>query len=472
MKTILCKEGYLIKKKHLSEEILEKIRKDLTVTPDVKSYAFNDNENKEFPVYQENDKYINIPKFYGLKKYGPPRKNKELDGLSINMKFKGKLRDYQNDIVKTVMDKINENDGGLLSVGCGKGKTIMAIYMACKLKVKTLVIVHKTFLLNQWVERIQQFTNAKIGIVQQDKVDVEGKDIVIGMLQSIAKGKYDNDIFRDFGFTIFDEAHHAPSEFFSKALPIIASKKSLALSATPKRADKLEKVLFWYLGDIAYEAPPDENKDVNVRIYHYKCDDKNFKEAHLRTGDVNRARTLNRIVDIKKRNDFIIDIIKDIMVEKGRKMLILSDRIDHLKELNKRLDELNYVSDFYIGGRTQPALDKAAEAPIIFGSYGMASEALDIPTLNTLIMATPRKEVEQAIGRIIRKVTIQPIVVDIVDELPSFKRQSYTRLKLYKSLNYKIKRINVEDNKILSETCIKNDIKKESIKSTKITFLD
>ena len=84
----------------------------------------------------------------------------------------------------------------------------MALYIACKFKVKTLIIVHKTFLLNQWMERIKQFTNAKVGIIQQNKIEVEGKDFVVGMLQSIAKDKYDYDVFMDFGLLIFDEAHH------------------------------------------------------------------------------------------------------------------------------------------------------------------------------------------------------------------------------------------------------------------------
>ena len=136
----------------------------------------------------------------------------------------------------------------------------MGINIAHKQKVKTLVIVHKTFLLNQWKERFEQFTNAKVGIIQQNKIDVDGKDVVIGMLQSIAKEKYDQDIFRDFGLVIFDEAHHAPSKFFSKALPIISCKKTLFLTATPKRSDSLEKVLYWYFGDIIYKAPPKKNK--------------------------------------------------------------------------------------------------------------------------------------------------------------------------------------------------------------------
>jgi superfamily II DNA or RNA helicase len=184
------------------------------------------------------------------------------------------MRQKQIDIMKIVLNKLDENDGGLLCLGCGSGKTVMALYIASCLKVKTLVIVHKSFLLNQWKERAAEFTDAKIGIIQQDKVDIEDKQIVIGMLQSISKDKYSSDIFKDFGLVIFDEAHHAPSQYFSKALPIIACKKTLALSATPNRADKLEKILFWYFGDIMYKAPAEAINNLVVKSYKYKCDDK------------------------------------------------------------------------------------------------------------------------------------------------------------------------------------------------------
>ena len=208
---------------------------------------------------------------------------------------------------------MDEKDGGLISVGCGKGKTCMSLYIACHYKVKTLVIVHKTFLLNQWVDRIKQFTNAKIGIIQQNKVDTNGKDIVIGMLQSIAKDKYDQDIFKEFGLIIFDEAHHAPSKYFSRALPIISSKKSLALSATPKRSDRLEKVLYWYLGDIMYKAPPEENKNVLVKIIKYNVSHKSFREFKLPyTGEVNRPKALIKFVKLKKEINLLLSYYKKL----------------------------------------------------------------------------------------------------------------------------------------------------------------
>ena len=478
MSKLLTKEGYLIKKNKFKKNILIDVRKELTVEPYM-AFKIHKSKQNRFPVFTEDDDYISVPKFYGLKRFGKPDENHETSGQTVKFKFKGKPRPNQKHIIDTTIKHMEENDGGLISVGCGVGKTFMGLYIASHFKVKTLIIVHKTFLLNQWKERIAEFTNADVGIIQQKKVDTEDKQFVVGMLQSIAKDKYDYDIFSDFGLIIFDEAHHAPSEYFSKALPIISCKKSLALSATPKRSDKMEKILFWYLGDIAYQAPPNENTNVSVKIYNYDLDHKKFAEARLPfTGEVNRPRTINRIVGLKKRNKFILTILKEILEEEGRKVLILSDRIEHLKELKEKIDELQVSCDFYIGGKSQKQLEEASKAQILLGSYGMASEGLDIPTLNTLIMTTPRREVEQSVGRIIRKKgKNQPLIIDIVDMLPSLSRQGNHRRKLYKKLKYNVKLYEVENNKIMSETDLTNnknfkDINNIKIENFSVDFID
>ena len=342
--------------------------------------------------------------------------------------------------------------------------TILALYIASILKVKTLVIVHKSFLLNQWLLRTKEFTNANVGIIQQNKVDIDGKEIVIGMLQSIAKDKYETDTFRDFGLVIFDEAHHAPSKYFSKALPIIACKKTLALSATPNRSDRLEKVLFWYFGDILYKAPSEIINNVLVKVIKYNITHPHFKEYKQNYGqDINRPKTINKLVGIEKRNIFIITNIIKILEEDGRKLLILSDRVEHLTILKDLLDsQIEITTSYYIGGLKQKVLDESEKAQVIFATYSMASEALDIPTLNTLLMVTPRKEVEQSVGRITRKKEhpVQPLILDIVDQLPSFVRQGAYRRTFYNKKGFNVKIIEVEENKIIYESneVINNEI--------------
>lgn len=459
--TILCKEGYLIPKTDKYKNIIEIVKQELTVEPfQIATFSKKD-ESLKFPVYQENDEYVSVPKFYGIKKCGVPDINKEIKGQKIKIKFKGDLRPMQKEIVNTVIPHIQKNDGGVLCLPCAAGKTVLALYLASLFKVKTLVIVHKTFLLNQWKERAEEFTNASLGIIQQNKVDIDGKDIVIGMLQSIAKDKYDSNVFRDFGLVIFDEAHHAPSQYFSKALPMIASKLTIGLSATPKRADRLEKILYWYFGDIMYRAAVEENNKVLVNIVNYDIEHEKFKEYLMYTGDVNRPKTINKLTTIGRRNKFIIDLVEEVLQEDERKILILSDRIEHLETLKKRLDEREITTtDFYIGGMKQKALDVAKNAQVIFASYGMAAEGLDIPSLNTLFMVTSRKEVEQAVGRVVRKINpnVRPMIYDFTDQLPSFVNQGRHRRKLYKKMGFEVMVTEVKNNDIIREYSI-NDVK-------------
>jgi superfamily II DNA or RNA helicase len=447
-KNIISKEGYLINKKYCTN--IDKIKEELTVAPHL---IFNKKKKPEsFPVYLENDKYLCVPKYYGLEKFGKPYKNKEIIGEIININFKGILRDDQKEVMNIVIPKLEIDDGGLLCLRPGFGKTTLALYIASIFKVKTLVIVHKSFLLNQWKKRAEQFTDAKIGIIQQNKIDIDGKQIVIGMLQSIAKDKYDTEIFRDFGLVIFDEAHHAPSKYFSRALPIIACKKTLSLTATPKRQDKLEKVLYWYFGPILYTIPSEKTNTLLVKTFKYNITHAKFKEYKLYDGTINRSKTINKLVEIDKRNEFIVNQIEELLEENGRKILVLSDRIEHLTGLKNMLDKLELATtSFYIGGMKQTKLDESEQAQVIFGTFSMASEALDIPDLNTLVMATPRKEIEQTVGRILRKVhEVQPIIIDIVDQLPSFYRQGLLRRKFYKNNDYVIKIYEVEENEIIN----------------------
>ena len=479
MTTILCKEGYLVPKTEQYKQNIEEAKRELTVEP-VQTCSFvKKDENAKFAVYQENDTHLCVPKYYGIKKFGPPSMNKEVKGKKIKIKFSGTLRPHQQEIVEKVVPHLKANDGGVLCLPCAAGKTVLSLYLASLFKVKKLVIVHKTFLLNQWKERAEQFTNANIGIIQQNKVDIDGKDIVIGMLQSIAKDKYDSEIFRDFGLVIFDEAHHAPSQYFSRALPLIAAKYTIGLSATPKRNDRLEKILYWYFGDIMYQTKVEENNTVLVKVINYTIEHEKFKEYKLYTGDVNRPKTINKITSIGRRNKFIINLLEEVIQENNkRKVLILSDRIEHLHTLKNRLDSREIcTSDFYIGGMKQKALKESELCQVIFASYGMAAEALDIPELNTLFMVTSRRDVTQAIGRVIRKIVpdTRPTIYDFVDRLPSFINQGFNRMKLYKKMGFEIKKIDVIENEIIEEEIILyncNDNNHDDNHDDKLEFID
>jgi superfamily II DNA or RNA helicase len=215
---MISRKGYIIEKSSLGTEQLAKIKDDLTVEP-----IINNNYGQQiekFYVYSENEKRICVPKFYGLKELGQPEQYLEPKFDKIKIKFKGVLKDQQLEPFNITLNGLKEKFGGILSIPCGGGKTVITLALISALQVKTLVIVHKTFLANQWKERIAQFIpKARIGIIQQNKVDIENKDIVIAMLQSISMKTYDKSVFSRFGFVIVDEVHRISSKVFSRALP-------------------------------------------------------------------------------------------------------------------------------------------------------------------------------------------------------------------------------------------------------------
>jgi superfamily II DNA or RNA helicase len=213
----LTLEGYVIPKNKLTDKQLNFIKKDLTVTPLNSDFAKEGDTSTKYKVYKTDKDNVIIPRYYGIDKFGPAESD-DFDPKKAKIVFTGNLRDYQKEIIDTCMKHVKKRGGGMLVVPCGHGKTTMAIYMASLLGVKTLIVTHKTFLQDQWIDRCKQFTKSKVGTIRQDTIDVKGKDFVVAMVQSLSRRDYDPEIFKEYGLLIVDEAHHFSSKHFSKAL--------------------------------------------------------------------------------------------------------------------------------------------------------------------------------------------------------------------------------------------------------------
>jgi len=169
-----------------------------------------------FKVFRPTKNGVCIPRFYGTDKLGEPREDKRPEPAHIKTKFVGQLRDatHQNEALTAAI----KAGHGVLSLPCGYGKTTVSLAIACKLGYRTMIVVHKQFLADQWRERIQQFCpGATIGVVQQDKKEVEC-DFVIAMLQSLSLKEYSFADFDSVGTLIVDEAHHICAKVFSQSL--------------------------------------------------------------------------------------------------------------------------------------------------------------------------------------------------------------------------------------------------------------
>jgi len=449
--TYLGKKGYTIFKKDLNKEEESKIINDLIVKPFIPKSIIPANK---FPIYRESSKKYYLPRFYGIEKFGNPKKLEIESGDNIKLNFKGNLRDYQTNIVKKYVDYVGEMGGGLLEIDTGLGKTVIALNILTKLNVKTLIIVHKEFLMNQWIERIEEFIpTAKVGKIQGSKRDIEGKEIVIGMLQSLSMKDYDYELFNSFGLTIIDEVHHMGAEVFSQALYKVVTKYMLGLSATMDRKDGLTSVFKMFIGDIIHtEKRKQENNNVIVRRIDYKVDDEEFNEIkHNFRGDVCYSSMINKLCLYNRRSEFIIKLLQALFKENNnQQILILGHNKNLLKYLYDSIQHNKIESvGYYLGGMKQDDLKISEEKKIIIATYSMASEGLDIKSLTTLLMVTPKSDVVQCVGRILRSKHENPMVIDIVDQHDIFKRQYYKRKKFYSEQKYLIENtsnIKLEEN--------------------------
>lgn len=458
--------GYVMRKKSMGEAALSDLKRDLTVKPFVMGNFNKFAKENKFPIYVENGDYIGIPKYYGLEHFGKPDINR-LETYKYpkhNVEYLGKLRPHQETIVKKVVDGFEQHRGGLLIAGCGSGKTNMAIYLACKYKLKTLFIVHKNFLKRQIINRIQSTTNIKeVGTIQGKKADTD-HPFVVGMVQSLCQDKYKDEIFKDFGMIIIDEVHHMGARNFSKVYQKMSAKYMLGISAERQRNDGLYKIINWYMGPFLHVEEQKPNDMVVVKKFRYKTSNKERSRmiTNKYTNEPDRSTMVTNLVLIKRRNRFILKVIEELF-DQGKNILCLTGRLKQVDLFYKLLEQSPYLKGNvgkYIGKMSEEELAVSATKQIILGTYDMAQEGLDIENLNAVVLCTPKRAIKQSVGRILRKDVYEehPIVIDICDnDNDVFKKQSSARDEYYKKQNYNIQYFNIADYELKEYTAWDDD---------------
>ena len=427
---MLTTKGFIIPKQLFTPEH----RKCLTVRAEVNGdFGF---PPPPFRVYRVSPKNVSIPRYYGQTKIGLSRDKRE-NPEPMNVNFKGVLRESNNqpEAFKSAIETMNGTGGGVLSLPCGFGKTTVSLAIACEMKVRTMIVVHKEFLANQWEERIREFCpTATIGRVQQNRVEVDN-DFVICMLQSLSQKEYTEE-FNKIGLLIVDEAHHICARVFSQALFKLCPKYTLGLTATPDRADKLTKVLYWFLGPLFYSIERENQKQVVVERIEYKDDSYKLAPPLTRMGKISLAEMITTVTLNEKRNQMLLKLIESI--PSSRNILVLTDRRDHCFYLK---DNLKRTSSLYMGGMKEADLKESEKSNVIIGTFSQAHEGLDIPKLDTLILATPKSNIKQAVGRILRETpgkVNDPLIFDIRDHWTMIYNMFYKRNKVYREGGFKI----------------------------------
>ena len=429
------------------------LRKRLTVKPVIPPVFVPSNRVPKYPVYHESEEYFYVPKTFGIQQFGQPSQTTR-DVAQTDTKywvFKGALRPQQEDVVNAYLKPVPHD--GILSLATGGGKTVCALYIASQLKVPTLIIVHNTFLYDQWCDRIRAFLpHARLGKLQGETVDVDDRDVVIAMLQSLSMKTYPIETFKKIGLVVVDECHHIASEVFVQAIPKITSKHMLGLSATPVRKDGLMFVMEWVLGPILYksEAADTEDPQTRVEVYEFKSTDAEFLEiVYNSQGVMSVANMVNKLTAYEPRTALIVDVISDIVrTSPERQILVLSDRVQHTKDILARLppEVQSKAAILSTDVKSAKRAEFCVDRKVLIATYAMCKEGFDVASLNTLVIATPRPDVDQIVGRILRVEksarTVHPLIIDIVDS--QFRRQFQERLSLYNKRKYTIEKMAVE----------------------------
>ena len=397
--------------------------------------------------YKETDSYLGIPRNYPFQIEAEDRRVK---GEPQNFQFKGELRRFQAELIDRWKQSFNEGHSDwIISADTGSGKSVIALKIAAELGVPFLVIVPLERLIGQWVEHINKFLgipNGRIGRVQGDTCDYNNPACV-GMIHSICKDKYPEAFKNRFGLIIYDECHKVSADTFSEVAGMFPSYYRLGLSATLERNDGRENLFFYHIGKNILKAEGEEQPKPKVCIYKYNKSSGSIPTWPNQKQMQRRPKILNNIAANQERNE-LIAYFADQLMQKGLRVLVVSERIQQLKELDKLLKVWYGYSEvgIYVSStREETKTELLNNARCILATNQIINIGVDVPSLRGLIFATPIADCRQVVGRIRRKCSSvpDPVVVDIQDtkynEAIGWGRK---RMKFYQSKGFPIYEIN------------------------------
>ena len=387
-------------------------------------------------------------------------------GNEISVEFEGKLKESQIPAV----EKMNQNDVGILSAATAFGKTVVCCAIIAQKKKSTLILLQSSSLMKQWEEALGKFLTIDEELPEYEtpsgrtrkRKSVIGKlrgahdsttgIIDIAMVGSLCKrGEYHKRI-REYGLVILDECHHAASDTIVGVLQQINAKYVYGVTATPFRGDGLERINSMLLGPIRYRySSKDRAKEQNILHLVYPRFTR-VVAPRFQQGKMHPNEAYSLIRKNEDRDELIVeDVIK--CVDEGRTPVVLSRYLDHAKKLYEHL--LKYADNVFLlsGQNTKKVNDEILEqmnqvkpdaSMILVATGKLIGEGFDFPRLDTLIMATPvswKGVVEQYAGRLNRDYEGKEsvIIYDYVDRhISMFDKMYYKRLSAYKQIGYDV----------------------------------
>jgi len=378
-------------------------------------------------LFEEDDRELRLPRHYGmvtLEMLGGAVSDGRVEhfipehGKLFRPRFEA-----QDVAVQQAVAKLREGDhGAILVAPCGQGKTVMGIEVIRQMRQRTVILVHKEFLRDQWMEELAKFLpEASVGLVQEGTYDWD-KDVVLVMIQTLlSKRVYTNKFFQGVGLVVSDEAHRLGAKKWRYAITQFPAKYRLLLTATPERRDGRHVVFERHVGPNYHEM-----RRTGLRPRIERMELRTYMPADQYTRPSDGQVLLSRVITMLSKNEVRNKKLAKVMwraLRARRQVLVLSDRLEQLDVfrdlLRPKLPSDTVITKF-IGGSTKKVRADRARAPdadLILGTFAMAQEGLNIPTMSVLMMTTPRADVQQPVGRILRPLEGkgEPVLVDPVD---------------------------------------------------------
>lgn len=391
---------------------------DLQIKIEGSTFIHNSKPKYIYPL-DVTDTHAYIPFAYGRKCSGGSftRPDRKLYPV-VNIKFNGSLREEQKVVKREVLEHLNSYGSSIVAAFPGFGKTCVSIYIATKIKMRSLIITHRIVLVNQWKQSIKKFSpNATIQILTATS---KIKDCDFYIMNATNVPKHSVDFYRSIGFLIVDEIHCIMAEGLSKCMTRLTPRYVLGLSATPYREDGLNILLDLYFG----------TRKIYRKLYRphkvYKIQTKFVPTVELaKNGRVNWGVILDSQANDVNRNEMIVRLVQYF---KERVFLILCKRVDQGKYLVKRLTEVGEDVTSLIG-KNQEYQQKSR---ILVGTASKTGTGFDHARLDAMIMASDiQAYFIQYLGRVFRRKDVVPLVFDIVDKNPILERHFKVRRATY-----------------------------------------
>lgn len=387
------------------------------------------------------EEYWAVPRAWGLANFDGENKTKKPRGKWVS-KTDFSPRHNQGEVISAATDLLKDTLGCRIEAKTGYGKTATCLQIASNFNTPTLVVVDKEDLAKQWEKEFHTFFKGSVGLVQGDNLDYD-HPFTVAMAQTLYSRSetLPKKFWKAFGMVIVDEGHTFSAKSFYTTINQFHARYRLSCSATWRRKDELDPL--WDLS-ISDQVVQGIRTDTLKRRYQVTDLRFGFKKGHFLNhwnGQPDFNKILAALAECQEYNEWLIESAQELL-EVREQVMIVCKRKQQIEILSSMLqpDEYGIYCGTHLGKKvTEKQLKGAVKKPIILATLKKVEKGSDIPSLDTMIIASPISDQEQLIGRTtrIKEGKTDCLVIDPrFPEIPFLNGCNRSRDRLYKKLNW------------------------------------